>query len=77
MERLTEISRRASSEEEKDANPDAGEGAKAKKEEGKVGKKESKMKEAKGDKVEHPRSKKTRKLLRMQVSRVLYLMLEI
>jgi len=39
-------------EEKKDANPDAGEGAKAKKEEGKVGKKDAKMKEAKGDKVE-------------------------
>ena len=34
-------------EEKKDANPDAGEGAKAKKEEGKVGKKDAKMKEAK------------------------------
>jgi TonB family protein len=32
-------------------NPDAGEGAKAKKEEGKVGKKESKLKKAKGSKV--------------------------
>lgn len=39
-------------EEKPDANPDAGEGAKAKKEEGKVGKKDAKMKEAKGDKVE-------------------------
>lgn len=35
-----------------DANPDAGEGAKAKKEEGKVGKKDAKMKQAKGNKVE-------------------------
>ena len=34
------------------ADPDAGEGAKAKKEEGKVGKKDAKMKEAKGNKVE-------------------------
>ncbi|HHO50586.1 MAG TPA: AgmX/PglI C-terminal domain-containing protein [Deltaproteobacteria bacterium] len=33
-------------------NPDAGEGAKAKKEEGKVGKKEAKMEKAKGNKVE-------------------------
>jgi pSer/pThr/pTyr-binding forkhead associated (FHA) protein len=33
-------------------NPDAGEGAKAKKEEGKVGKKDSKMEKAKGNKVE-------------------------
>jgi outer membrane biosynthesis protein TonB len=39
-------------EDKPDANPDAGEGAKAKKEEGKVGKKDAKMKEAKGDKVE-------------------------
>ncbi len=35
-----------------DANPDAGEGAKAKKEEGKVGKKDAKMEKAKGNKVE-------------------------
>lgn len=35
-----------------DANPDAGEGAKAKKEEGKVGKKEAKLDKAKGNKVE-------------------------
>jgi hypothetical protein len=35
-----------------EANPDAGEGAKAKKEEGKVGKKEAKIEKAKGDKVE-------------------------
>jgi outer membrane biosynthesis protein TonB len=35
-----------------DSNPDAGEGAKAKKEEGKVGKKDAKMKEAKGNKVD-------------------------
>jgi outer membrane biosynthesis protein TonB len=41
-------------EEEKkpDSNPDAGEGAKAKEEEGKVGKKDAKMKEAKGNKVD-------------------------
>lgn len=38
--------------EEKDKNPDAGEGAKAKKEEGKVGKKDAKMDKAKGEKVE-------------------------
>ena len=44
MERLTEIQveEPPPEEEKKDANPDAGEGAKAKKEEGKVGKKESK-----------------------------------
>jgi pSer/pThr/pTyr-binding forkhead associated (FHA) protein len=35
-----------------EANPEAGEGAKAKKEEGKVGKKDAKMKTAKGNKVE-------------------------
>jgi outer membrane biosynthesis protein TonB len=35
-----------------DANPDAGEGEKAKKEEGKVGKKDAKMEKAKGSKVE-------------------------
>ncbi len=35
-----------------EANPDAGEGAKAKKEEGKVGKKEAKLDKAKGNKVE-------------------------
>ncbi len=35
-----------------DANKDAGEGAKAKKEEGKVGKKDAKMQKAKGEKVE-------------------------
>ncbi|MDP6934843.1 MAG: AgmX/PglI C-terminal domain-containing protein, partial [Myxococcota bacterium] len=35
-----------------DRNPDAGEGAKAKKEEGKVGKKDAKMDKAKGNKVE-------------------------
>lgn len=35
-----------------DRNPDAGEGAKAKKEEGKVGKKDAKMEKAKGNKVE-------------------------
>lgn len=36
----------------RDDNPDAGEGAKAKKEEGKVGKKDAKMDKAKGDKVQ-------------------------
>lgn len=35
-----------------DKNPDAGEGAKAKKEEGKVGKKDAKMEKAKGEKVQ-------------------------
>jgi len=38
-------------EKKKGGNPDAGEGAKAKKEEGKVGKKDAKMEKAKGDKV--------------------------
>jgi len=36
---------------EAEANPDAGEGAKARKEEGKVGKKDAKMEKAKGNKV--------------------------
>ncbi len=36
----------------RDDNPDAGEGAKAKKDEGKVGKKDAKMDKAKGDKVQ-------------------------
>jgi len=40
-----------------DANPDAGEGAKAKKEEGKVGKKDAKMEKAKGNKVELQKKK--------------------
>ena len=40
-----------------DANPDAGEGAKAKKEEGKVGKKDAKMEKAKGNKVELEKKK--------------------
>jgi hypothetical protein len=39
-------------EEEEDANEDAGEGAKAKEEEGKVGKDDSKIEEAEGDKIE-------------------------
>ncbi|MEZ4235755.1 MAG: AgmX/PglI C-terminal domain-containing protein [Myxococcota bacterium] len=38
--------------EKKGGNPDAGEGAKAKKEEGKVGKKESKIEKTKGNKIE-------------------------
>ncbi|MEQ1564537.1 MAG: AgmX/PglI C-terminal domain-containing protein [Myxococcota bacterium] len=38
--------------EKKGGNPDAGEGAKAKKEEGKVGKKEAKVEKAKGNKIE-------------------------
>jgi pSer/pThr/pTyr-binding forkhead associated (FHA) protein len=40
-----------------DANPDAGEGEKAKKEEGKVGKKEAKMEKAKGNKVQPQKRK--------------------
>ncbi|MCB9793283.1 MAG: FHA domain-containing protein [Alphaproteobacteria bacterium] len=40
-----------------DMNPDAGEGAKAKKEEGKVGKKDAKMEKAKGEKVEMDKKK--------------------
>lgn len=50
-------------EEKKDANPDAGEGAKAKKEEGKVGKKDAKMKEAKGDKVEIDKKQKDKEVV--------------
>jgi hypothetical protein len=50
-------------EEKKDANPDAGEGAKAKKEEGKVGKKDAKMKEAKGDKVEIDKRQKDKEIV--------------
>ena len=38
--------------EEEDANEDAGEGAKAKEEEGKVGKEDSKIEQAQGDKIE-------------------------
>ena len=45
-----------------DANPDAGEGAKAKKEEGKVGKKDAKMEKAKGNKVEVKKKELDRKI---------------
>ncbi len=45
-----------------DANPDAGEGAKAKKEEGKVGKKDAKMKQAKGNKVEVQKQQQDREI---------------
>jgi hypothetical protein len=55
-DRLVELLLDKPEEEKKDkkpaGNPDAGEGAKAKKEEGKVGKKEAKMDKAKGNKVE-------------------------
>ncbi len=50
-------------EEKKDSNPDAGEGAKAKKEEGKTGKKDAKMKEAKGDKVEIDKRQKDKEIV--------------
>jgi hypothetical protein len=43
-------------------NPDAGEGAKAKKEEGKVGKKDAKMDKAKGNKVEIQRQELDREI---------------
>jgi len=43
-------------------NPDAGEGAKAKKEEGKVGKKDAKMDKAKGNKVEIERQELDREI---------------
>lgn len=45
-----------------DANPDAGEGAKAKNEEGKVGKKDAKMKKAKGNKVDIQKAQKDREI---------------
>jgi TonB family protein len=45
-----------------DANPDAGEGAKAKKEEGKVGKKDAKMKKAKGNKVDVQQTQRDREI---------------
>ncbi len=45
-----------------DANPDAGEGAKAKREEGKVGKKDAKMKKAKGNKVDIQKAQKDREI---------------
>jgi hypothetical protein len=46
----------------KEANPDAGEGAKAKKEEGKVGKKEAKIEKAKGNKIEIKKLELDRKI---------------
>jgi outer membrane biosynthesis protein TonB len=45
-----------------DANPDAGEGEKAKEEEGKVGKQDAKMKEAKGNKVEMQQQEQDREI---------------
>ena len=45
-----------------DANPDAGEGEKAKDEEGKVGKKDAKMKQAKGNKVEMQQKQQDREV---------------
>ncbi|MEZ4316545.1 MAG: AgmX/PglI C-terminal domain-containing protein [Myxococcota bacterium] len=45
-----------------DANPDAGEGAKAKREEGKVGKKDAKMEKAKGNKVDIQQAQKDRQV---------------
>jgi len=45
-----------------DANPDAGEGAKAKREEGKVGKKDAKMEKAKGNKVDIQKAQKDRQV---------------
>ena len=52
VELLLEKEEPPKKEKKPDANPDAGEGAKAKKEEGKVGKKDAKMEKAKGNKVE-------------------------
>ncbi|MCB9678893.1 MAG: AgmX/PglI C-terminal domain-containing protein [Alphaproteobacteria bacterium] len=45
-----------------DANPDAGEGAKAKREEGKVGKKDAKMEKAKGNKVDIQKAQQDRQI---------------
>jgi pSer/pThr/pTyr-binding forkhead associated (FHA) protein/outer membrane biosynthesis protein TonB len=45
-----------------EANPDAGEGEKAKKEEGKVGKKDAKMKKAKGNKKEVAKTQRDREI---------------
>ncbi|MBN2799037.1 MAG: AgmX/PglI C-terminal domain-containing protein [Deltaproteobacteria bacterium] len=45
-----------------DTNPDAGEGAKAKREEGKVGKKDAKMKTAKGNKVDMAKQMQDRQI---------------
>ena len=50
-------------EQKPDSNPDAGEGAKAKEEEGKVGKKDAKMKVAKGNKVELQRKEMDREIV--------------
>jgi len=52
VELLLEKKEEIKDEKKRDDNPDAGEGAKAKKEEGKVGKKDAKMDKAKGDKVQ-------------------------
>lgn len=45
-----------------EANPDAGEGAKAKREEGKVGKKDAKMEKAKGNKKEVAKTERDREI---------------
>ncbi|MCB9673012.1 MAG: AgmX/PglI C-terminal domain-containing protein [Alphaproteobacteria bacterium] len=45
-----------------EANPDAGEGAKAKEDEGKVGKKDAKMEKAKGNKVDIQKAQKDREI---------------
>ena len=45
-----------------DRNPDAGEGEKAKKEEGKVGKKDAKMEKAKGNKVQMEKTQKDKEI---------------
>jgi hypothetical protein len=52
VELLLEKKEEIKDKKKRDDNPDAGEGAKAKKEEGKVGKKDAKMDKAKGDKVQ-------------------------
>jgi hypothetical protein len=50
-------------EEAPDANEDAGEGAKAKEEEGEVGKEDAVMKEAKGDKIEIDKKQKDKEIV--------------
>ena len=45
-----------------DSNPDAGEGAKAKREEGKVGKKDAKMERAKGNKIDMAKQQRDREI---------------
>lgn len=59
---MTEEPKKEEIEKKPDSNPDAGEGAKAKREEGKVGKKDAKMKVAKGNKVDMAQAQKDRQI---------------